>query len=99
MQKELEDNPGKRDNWEIFSTSGSSGIPLKFMLTNREAACMNANWIRVTMFTGYKPFTEKMITFLTTHSKVDPDKGDSFIQKLEFCEGKLYRSTSMWERV
>jgi phenylacetate-CoA ligase len=89
MQKELEDNPGKRDNWEIFSTSGSSGIPLKFMLTHREAACMNANWIRVTMFTGYKPFTEKMITFLTTHSKVDIKKGDSFIQKLGLLRRKI----------
>lgn len=89
MQKEMEEHPDKVKDWEIFSTSGSSGVPLKFMLTHREAACMNANWIRVTMFTGYKPFTEKMVTFLTTHSKVDPKKGDSFIQKLGILRRKI----------
>ena len=82
MKKELADNPEKSKNWRIFSTSGSSGVPLKFAITQRENACYNANWIRVLMFTGYKPFTGKMLSFLTTHAHVDPKKGDSWIQKL-----------------
>ena len=89
MQGIREANPDKIDNWETFSTSGSSGVPLKFMLTHREAACMNANWIRVLKFTGHKPFTGSMLTFMTTHSKVDPQKGDSWIQKLGLLRRKI----------
>ena len=50
---------------------------------------MNANWIRVLMFAGYKPFTGKMLSFLTTHSKVDPKKGDSWVQKLGIMRRKI----------
>jgi len=89
MQKELDANPEKSKNWKIFSTSGSTGIPLKFMMSQRETACYNANWIRVLMFAGYKPFTGKMLSFLTTHSKVDPKKGDSWIQKLGILRRKI----------
>lgn len=89
MQSEFETHPDKVDDWEIFSTSGSSGVPLKFALTRREAACMNANWIRVLMFAGYRPFRGKMLSFLTTHSKVDPKKGDSWIQKLGLMRRKI----------
>lgn len=74
---------------EIFATSGSSGTPLRFALSHREAACMNANWIRVTMFAGYRPFRGKMLSFLTTHSHVDPEKGDSFVQKLGILRRKV----------
>lgn len=89
MQDEQIAHPDQMKNWEVFKTSGSSGIPLQFMVTHREAACMNANWIRVLMFTGYNPFTGKMLTFLTTHSKVDPKKGDSWIQKLGILRRKI----------
>lgn len=89
MQSEFETHPEEMKDWEIFSTSGSSGVPLKFATTHREAACMNANWIRVLMFAGYKPFTGKMLSFLTTHSKVDPKKGDSWVQKLGIMRRKI----------
>lgn len=82
MQEELKDYSEEEGSLEIFKTSGSSGIPLRFATSLREAACMNANWIRVTMFAGYRPLRGKMLSFLTTHSDVDPEKGDSFIQKL-----------------
>lgn len=82
MDGEYRDHPEMHDKWNVFKTSGSSGIPLRFMVSNRDHAAVNANWIRVTMFGGYKPFTEKMLSFLTTHSDVDPKKGDSFVQKL-----------------
>ena len=89
MQKELENYSEEEGTLEIFKTSGSSGIPLRFAVTHREAACMNANWIRVTMFAGYHPLRGKMLSFLTTHSHVDPEKGDSFIQKLGFFRRKV----------
>jgi len=89
MQDIIDKNPGIEDRTEVFRTSGSTGIPLKFMISHREAACVNANWIRVTMFAGYKPFTGKMMSFLTTHSKVDPNKGDSWIQKFGILRRKI----------
>ncbi|MBQ6496603.1 MAG: phenylacetate--CoA ligase family protein [Firmicutes bacterium] len=89
MQSIIEKDPDIENRTEVFRTSGSTGIPLKFMISHREAACVNANWIRVTMFAGYKPFTGKMMSFLTTHSKVDPNKGDSWIQKLGLLRRKI----------
>ena len=89
MQSEFDAHPDKVDDWVVFATSGSSGIPLKFALTQRESACMDANWIRVLMFGGYNPFTGKMLTFLTTHADVDPNKGDSFVQKLGILRRKI----------
>ena len=89
MEGVFKENPDFEEKWEIFKTSGSSGVPLRFALTHREAACMNANWIRVLMFAGYKPFTGKMLSFLTTHSHVDPKKGDSWIQKLGIMRRKI----------
>ena len=89
MQEELKDYDESSGQLEIFKTSGSSGIPLRFCVSHREAACMNANWIRVTMFAGYHPLRGKMLSFLTTHSHVDPEKGDSFIQKLGFFRRKV----------
>ncbi len=89
MQEELKGYDEEEGRLEIFKTSGSSGIPLRFALSHREAACMNANWIRVTMFAGYRPVRGKMLSFLTTHSHVDPEKGDSFIQKLGFFRRKV----------
>ena len=83
------DHPEQRKDWEIFKTSGSSGIPLRFMVSYEDHARVNANWIRVTMRGGYKPFTEKMLTFLTTHSDVDPKKGDSFVQKLGILRRRI----------
>lgn len=89
MQEELEGYSEDEGTLEIFKTSGSSGIPLRFATSIREAACVNANWIRVTMFAGYHPLRGKMLSFLTTHSHVDPEKGDSFIQKLGFFRRKV----------
>ncbi|MDO4522661.1 MAG: hypothetical protein Q4B57_05880 [Eubacteriales bacterium] len=82
MQKEYEEHPKMHDRWDVLSTSGSSGVPLKFLQTQRESACVNANWIRVLMFAGYHPFTGKMFSFETSHKHVDAKKGDSWVQKL-----------------
>ncbi|MCD8329868.1 MAG: hypothetical protein LUC27_04150, partial [Lachnospiraceae bacterium] len=73
----------------LFATSGSSGIPLKFMQTQRECACVDANWIRVLMFAGYHPLRGKMFSFVTSHKKIDPKKGDSIIQKFGLMRRKV----------
>ena len=85
----MDANPDKLHKWQIYGTSGSSGIPLKFVLSQRETACMNASWIRVLMFAGHRPLRGKMLTFLTTHQKVDPKKGDSWIQKLGIMRRRI----------
>lgn len=82
MQGEYDAHPEMHDRWDVLSTSGSSGTPLKFLQTQRESACVNANWIRVLMFAGYRPFTGKMFSFETSHKHVDAKKGDSWVQKL-----------------
>lgn len=89
MQNLIEEDPNLLERCQVYATSGSSGVPLKFLLSQRETACMNASWIRVLMFAGHKPFTGKMLTFLTTHQKVDPNKGDSWIQKLGILRRKI----------
>ena len=53
MQKNWDDNPKKRDLWQVLSTSGSSGTPLKIVQTHKEHARSNANWIRELMVAGY----------------------------------------------
>lgn len=81
MQNEYESHPKMREKWNVLSTSGSSGTPLKFLQTQRESACVDANWIRVLMYAGYHPLTGKLFSFETSHKHVDAKKGDSIIQK------------------
>lgn len=95
MQKEWQAHPENHSKWEVLSTSGSSGTPLKLMLTTREMACSNANWIRELYVGGYKPIKGKMYSFQTSH--IDPNsKGrDSFIQNLGFMRRKVVTEDSM----
>lgn len=81
MQKEYDAHPEMHERWNVLSTSGSSGTPLKFLQTQRESACVDANWIRVLMFAGYHPLRGKLFSFETSHKHVDAKKGDSIIQK------------------
>ena len=37
MQKEYEEHPEMHDVWDVLSTSGSSGIPLKFLQTQQDS--------------------------------------------------------------
>ena len=78
-----------QEEWTILSTSGSSGIPLKFIQTQRESACVDANWIRVLMYGGYHPLRGKLFSFVTSHKKIDPKKGDSIIQKFGLMRRKV----------
>lgn len=89
MQEEYDSHPEMHDRWSVYSTSGSSGVPLKFIQTQRECACVDANWIRVLMYAGYHPLTGKLFSFVTSHKKVDPKKGDSIIQKFGLMRRKV----------
>lgn len=89
MQQEYESHPKERSSWEVLSTSGSSGIPLKVLLTQKEMACSNANWIRELSAAGYKPFTGKMYSFQTSHRDLNAKKNDSFVQKLGILRRKV----------
>lgn len=89
MQDVIQKDPSLLEKCQVYGTSGSSGVPLRFLLSQRETACMNASWIRVLMYAGHRPLRGRMLTFLTTHQKVDPKKGDSWIQRLGFMNRKI----------
>ena len=90
MQQEWEEHPEKHDSLNVHSTSGSSGVPLKVLYTQKEQGCSDANWIRVLRDAGYHPFRGKMYSFQTSHR--DPNakpKRDSFIQALGVMRRKV----------
>ncbi len=90
MQQEWENHPEKHDSLNVHSTSGSSGVPLKVLYTQKEQGCSDANWIRVLRDAGYHPFRGKMYSFQTSHR--DPNakpKRDSFIQALGVMRRKV----------
>lgn len=95
MQQEWEAHPEKHDFWEVLSTSGSSGTPLKFMLTPKELACSNANWIRELSISGYKPLRGKMYSFQTSHRDPNAKGRDSIIQSLGFMRRKVVTEDHM----
>lgn len=59
MDEEAEANPEKYKSWHVSPTSGSSGAPLRTLVSPRENAWMTANWLRVLSMPGYNPFTGK----------------------------------------
>lgn len=87
MQHEYDKNPEKHEDLEILHTSGSTGQPLKIILTQKELAQRNANWIRELAASGYSPLRGKLYSF-----REDETKGmgnDSFIQRLGIMRRKL----------
>ena len=51
----------EQDKMHIVSTSGSTGTPLKTMVSPRENAFLTANWLRIAMQNGINPFTAKTL--------------------------------------
>ena len=82
MQEEWNEHPEKRGRINILSTSGSSGVPLMMLYSQREQGCSDANWIRALSAAGYRPLFGKMYSFRTVHRDPDDKSRDSFIQKL-----------------
>lgn len=89
MQQEWEQHPEKHDSLNVHSTSGSSGVPLKVLYTQREQGCSDANWIRVLRDAGYHPFRGKMYSFQTSHRDPSDKSRDSFIQALGVMRRKV----------
>ncbi|MCC8075648.1 MAG: hypothetical protein LIO95_06895 [Clostridiales bacterium] len=59
MDGEAAANPKKYESWHVSPTSGSSGAPLRTLVSPQENAWMTANWLRVLSMPGYNPFTGK----------------------------------------
>lgn len=88
-EQEYAAHPEMHDKWELLSTSGSSGVPLKVILTQKELAYSNANWIRELSVSGYKPLRGKMYSFQTSHRDTNAKKNDSLIQSLGLMRRKV----------
>lgn len=89
MQKEWENHPEIHDSVNVLSTSGSSGVPLKMLYTQKEQAFSDANWVRALSAAGYKPLRGKMYSFQTSHKDPNDKSRDSIIQKFGFMRRKV----------
>lgn len=99
MDEEAERDPKKYEHWHVSPTSGSTGRPLRTLISPRENAAYTANWLRTMGLGGYNPFTGKTMSRPNSlHGKVDPNKGDSPLQKLGILRRK-YMSDTILERV
>lgn len=66
--------------YHIFSTSGSTGTPLKVFVSPKENSYLTANWLRMAMKQGINPFFQK--TMALKDPELVAQGSDSFIQKL-----------------
>ncbi|MBQ9155469.1 MAG: phenylacetate--CoA ligase family protein [Eubacterium sp.] len=89
MQKEWDDHPEIHDRVNVLSTSGSSGVPLKTLYTQKEQAFSDANWVRVLSAAGYRPLRGKMYSFQTSHKDPNDKSRDSFIQRFGLMRRKV----------
>lgn len=89
MQDEWDAHPEKHNAINVHSTSGSSGVPLKMLYSQKEQACSDANWIRALSAAGYKPLFGKMYSFQTSHRDPTDKSRDSFIQALGIMRRKV----------
>ena len=89
MQTEWDSHPEKQKDLVVLTTSGSSGIPLKMLYTQKEQGCSDANWVRVLRAAGYKPLRGKMYSFLASHRAGRPHDRDSVIQKFGIMQRKV----------
>lgn len=89
MQQEWESNPKRQASLNVLSTSGSSGVPLKMLYTQKEQAFSDANWVRSLSAAGYKPIRGKMYSFQTSHKDPNDKSRDSIIQKFGLMRRKV----------
>lgn len=80
ITKELQENPEKYKHYHIYTTSGSTGTPLKLCAAPKENAYFAANWLRIAMENGINPIWDKAMA-LKDPAIVAQGK-DSLIQKL-----------------
>ena len=99
MDEEAERHPEKYERWHVSPTSGSTGRPLRTLISPRENAVYTANWLRTIGLGGYNPFTGKTMSRPNSlHVVIDPNKGDSPLQKLGILRRK-YMSDTILQRV
>ena len=99
MDDEAEQHPDKYELWHVSPTSGSTGRPLRTLISPLENAAYTANWLRVMSLGGFNPFTGKTMSRPNSlHVKIDPNKGDSPLQKLGILRRK-YMSDTILQRV
>lgn len=89
MQKEWDEHPEIHDSVNILSTSGSSGVPLKMLYTQKEQAFSDANWARALSAAGYRPLRGKMYSFQTSHKDPNAKGRDSIVQKFGLMRRKV----------
>lgn len=80
ITKELEQHPEKYRSYHIYTTSGSTGTPLKLCASPKEYACFTANWLRIAMENGVNPVWDK--TMALKDPAIVAQGKDSLIQKL-----------------
>ena len=80
INAELAQSPGKFKSWHAYSTSGSTGTPLKLYFSPNENAWLTANWLRVLAMPGYNPFTGKTMSRTLLPGEKGKDL-DSMIQR------------------
>ena len=89
VRKETESNPEKYADWISVTTSGSTGIPLKTMITPRENAKLAANWLRIGYRNGLNPFFDKTMALKDPEIIKARNGRDSIVQKFgilqRFC--------------
>lgn len=66
--------------YHVFSTSGSTGTPLKVLVSPKENSYLTANWLRMAMKQGINPFFQK--TMALKDPELVAQGSDSIIQKL-----------------
>ena len=62
ISAEMTAAPEKFKCWHAYSTSGSTGTPLRLVFSPNENAWLTANWLRVLAMPGYNPFTGKTMS-------------------------------------
>lgn len=80
ISSELQKNPEKYSDYHIYTTSGSTGTPLKLCASPKENAYFAANWLRIAMENGVNPFFDK--TMALKDPAIVAQGNDSIIQKL-----------------
>lgn len=75
-----------QNRYHVFSTSGSTGSPLKVMASPKESSYLTANWLRMAMKQGINPFTAK--TLALKDPKIVAEGKDSIVQKFGLLRRK-----------
>lgn len=80
ITEELRKKPEKYKEYRIYTTSGSTGTPLKLCASPKENAYFTANWLRIAMENGINPFFDN--TMALKDPAIVAKGAESIVQKL-----------------